>query len=180
MIVLISGGAKSGKSHYAQDLAVQLSGGGKRYYIATMIAADAEDKERIRKHILDRDGMGFETVECGRRILSCLDRVDVFGSFLLDSTTALLMNELFDPTDWHLDEARGIECGDELVTFAKRVSNIVIVSDYLYSDAARYDEITETYRKCLAAIDRKLAAIADCVLEMSAGNWIVHKGELPK
>ena len=55
--------------------------------------------------------------------------------------------------------------------------NLVLVSDYIYSDAIRYDETTETYRRLLASIDRKLAAVSDVVLELSAGNRIVHKGE---
>lgn len=177
MIVFITGGAKNGKSSYAQDLAVQLAKGADHYYIATMIPVDDEDRERIRRHIADRDGMGFETVECGRDILSCLPKVNRNGSFLLDSATALLMNELFVPPDWQMDIQAGEKCGDDMVTFAKSVKNIVIVSDYIYSDAARYDEITETYRRCLAAIDRKLAAVSDVVLELSAGNLIYHKGE---
>ena len=37
MTIFLSGGAKCGKSHYAQDLAVRLSDGEKRYYVATMI-----------------------------------------------------------------------------------------------------------------------------------------------
>ena len=177
MIVFITGGAKNGKSSYAQELAVQLAAGGRHYYIATMIPVDEEDRERIRRHIADRDGMGFETVECGRDILSCLDRVDRHGSFLLDSATALLMNELFLPPDWQMDVAAGERCGDDIVTFAGSVDNIVIVSDYIYSDAIRYDETTETYRRLLAAIDRKIAAVSDVVVELSAGNRIVHKGE---
>ena len=63
MIVFITGGAKNGKSSYAQELAVRLAAGGKHYYIATMIPVDEEDRERIRRHIADREGMGFETVE---------------------------------------------------------------------------------------------------------------------
>ena len=177
MIVFITGGAKNGKSSYAQELAVQLAAGGRHYYIATMIPVDEEDRARIRRHIADRDGMGFETVECGRDFLSCLDRVDRHGSFLLDSATALLMNELFLPPDWQMDVAAGERCGDDIVTFAQNVDNIVIVSDYIYSDAIRYDETTETYRRLLASIDRKLAAVSDVVLELSAGNRIVHKGE---
>ena len=98
MKVLISGGAKNGKSSYAQDLAVALSKGGTHYYVATMIPADDEDRERIRLHLLDREGMGFETVECGRDILKCLELADPSGTFLLDSATALLLNALFpDP-----------------------------------------------------------------------------------
>lgn len=180
MIVFITGGAKNGKSSLAQDLAVALAKGGTHYYIATMIPSDDEDLERIRRHRDDRAGMGFETVECGKNILSCLDQVDKSGAFLLDSATALLLNELFpDPTSCDMDVDSAYCCGDELVTFAKSVENIVIVSDYIYSDAERYDEVTETYRKCLATIDRKLAAISDTVLEVSAGNIYVHKGALP-
>ncbi len=177
MIVFITGGAKNGKSSLAQDLAVALAQGGVHYYIATMIPSDEEDLERIRRHQDDRAGMGFETIECGRNILSCLDHADKTGSFLLDSATALLLNELFpDPTSCRMDVASACRCGDELAEFAQSVANIVIVSDYIYSDAERYDEVTETYRRCLASIDRKLAAIADTVLEVSAGNIFVHKG----
>lgn len=179
MKVLISGGAKNGKSSYAQDLAVTLSGGGKHYYVATMIPADDEDRERIRLHLLDREGMGFETIECGRDILKCLDLADPEGTFLLDSATALLLNELFpDPTSCEMDVEAAYRCAGELVEFCAKVRNAVIVSDYIYSDAARYDEITETYRKCLARIDRMLAQACDAVVEFSCGNVIVHKGVL--
>ena len=180
MKAFISGGAKNGKTTLGQDLAVYLAAGEKHYYVATMISADAEDDERIRRHIADRDGLGFETVEQGKHILECLQKCDPNASFLLDSTTALLMNELFLPPDWHLDETAGERCGDEVAAFAQAVKNIVIVSDYIYSDAQRYDSVTETYRKGLASIDRKLAAVSDVVLEMEAGNLIVHKGVLPQ
>ena len=179
MKVLVSGGAKNGKSSYAQDLAVALSQGGKHYYVATMIPADDEDRERIRLHLLDRAGMGFETVECGRDILKCLDMADPEGTFLLDSATALLLNELFpDPMSCEMDVQAACRCAEDLVEFARGVKNAVIVSDYIYSDAARYDEVTETYRKCLARIDRMLAKECDVVLEFACGNCIVHKGVL--
>lgn len=181
MIIFISGGAKNGKTTLGQDLTVKLSGGDTHYYVATMIPADEEDRDRIRRHIEDRDGMGFETIEVGRNILSCLETVDCAGSFLLDSVTALLLNELFpDPLSPEMDVAAAETCGDDLVTFAKSVRNAVFISDYIYSDVQRYDEITETYRRCLASIDRKLAAISDTVIEVSAGTIFVHKGELPE
>ena len=181
MIVFITGGAKNGKSSLAQDLAVCLSRGGKHYYIATMIPSDEEDRERIRRHVADRAGMGFETVECGREILSCLDRADPSGSFLLDSITALYLNELFpDPTSCEMDNTAADRCEEALVKLCRGVSNIVLVSDYIYSDAARYDSVTETYRRGLAQLDRRMAAISDTVLEVCGGNIVVHKGEMPK
>ena len=59
MTYFLSGGAKSGKSSLAQDLTVSLAAGGKRYYVATLIPGGAEDDDRIRRHLADRDGMGF-------------------------------------------------------------------------------------------------------------------------
>ena len=180
MTVFVSGGAKNGKSSFAQELAVKLANGKKHYYVATMIPADAEDRERIRKHLDDRAGMGFETIECGRNILSCLDKAEKDATFLLDSVTALLMNELFpDPTCGEVDTDAACRCAEELVTFAQSVGNAVFVSDFIYSDAACYDESTEIYRACLAAIDQRLVAVCDTVVEAAAGNFTVHKGEAP-
>lgn len=179
MTVFISGGAKNGKSTLAQELTIALSKGGKHYYLATMIPTDWEDHERIRRHIADRDGMGFETIECGRNILSCLDAVDQNSTFLIDSATALLQNAIFPvENNYEMDLKAAEACAEDLVTFVKTVRNAVIVSDYIYSDAQRYDKSTETYRKYLADIDRRLAQICDTVIEVSAGIHIVHKGEI--
>ena len=198
MIIFISGGAKNGKTTLGQDLAVKLAGGAcacgrggtvedravtevaPHYYVATMIPADGEDRERIRLHIEDREGMGFETIEVGRNILSCLDGADCNGTFLLDSVTALILNELFpDPLSCDMNVAAAEKCAEDVAAFATSVKNAVIISDYIYSDAARYDEVTEVYRRCLANVDRKVAAISDVVIEVSAGNYIIHKGEMP-
>ena len=178
MIVFVSGGAKNGKSGFAQELAVKLARGGKRYYVATMIPVDLEDRERIRRHVADRDGLGFETIECGGDILSCLD-YDTNGSFLLDSVTALLQNVMFPrEKNYEMDLQAAEKCGEDVAQFAKRVANAVIVSDYIYSDAQRYDASTECYRRCLANMDRLLARVSDTVIEVSAGQLIFHKGGL--
>ena len=139
-----------------------------------------EDIVRIGRHVADREGMDFETIECGRDILSCLDAPDKRGTFLLDSATTLLLNELFpDPMSNKMDKCGAHRCADELERFLKLVGNGAIVSDYIYSDAARYDETTEIYRRGLAEIDRRLASVCNTVLEVSCGNVIVHKGEMP-
>ena len=95
MTCFISGGAKSGKSALAQDLAVALAKGGRHYYVATMISTGSEDDDRIRQHVAQRDGMGFETVECFHDILDCLQFADKDGVFLVDSVTSLIQNSLF-------------------------------------------------------------------------------------
>lgn len=179
MTYFISGGAKNGKSTLAQDLAVALAKGGKQYYMATMISTGEEDDERIRRHIADRDGMGFETVECFRNIMDCLKTVDQDGVFLVDSVTALIQNSLFPiEKNYEMDLEAADRCADELIRFAKTVRHAVIVSDYIYSDAERYSESTEMYRKCLADIDRRLATVCDTVIEVSAGQLTIYKGDL--
>ena len=179
MTCFISGGAKNGKSTLAQDLAVALAKNGKRYYVATLLSSGSEDDERIKKHIADRAGMGFETVECFRNIMDCLHTVDTDAVFLVDGVTALIQNALFPARkNYEMDLTAASRCADELVSFAGAVRHVVFVSDYIYSDAERYSATTEMYRKCLAEIDRRLALVCDTVIEVSAGHPIIHKGEL--
>lgn len=178
MTYFLSGGAKSGKSSLSQDLAVALRG--KRYYVATLIPDGAEDQERIRRHLADRDGLGFETVECFTNILHCLDVADPEGVFLVDSVTSLMQNALFPAEkNYAMDVAAAKECTDALIEFSRRVRHAVFVSDNIYSEAQHYDDGTEQYRRCLAEADRRLAAACDTVVEVVAGQTLIYKGELP-
>lgn len=180
MTFLISGGAKNGKSTLAQELAVKLASGGKHYYVATMIPVDEEDEDRIRRHIADREGLGFETLECGRDILSCLKEADKNGTFLVDSATALLQNAMFPLENNYALDLNGAErCADDLVAFVRQVGHAVVVSDFIYSDVLAYDETTQIYCRFLAQLDRRLAQVCDTVVEVCAGQYVVHKGGLP-
>ena len=175
MKIFISGGCKSGKSYYAQCLAKK----GKRqasplYYIATMKGVDQEDENRITKHKKDRDGWGFTTIEQFRDIEDILHKCDHNGSFLLDSLTALLSNEMF-PTKDIINENAHEQIADGLIKIMKQLQHVVIVSDYIYSDAALYESLTEKYRKSLAALDSLAAKNCDVVLEVMYAQVIVHK-----
>ena len=168
MNIFISGGCKNGKSYYAQHLAKQQASGGKPlYYIATMRPADEEDQARIRRHRNEREGWGFETIEQSGNI--CGMEADFSGSFLLDSVTALLSNEMFR-SDGSVDRTAHLRIAGELAQLAEKSGNIVFVSDYIYSDAVKYDELTELYRKGLAWIDRTLAEKCAVVIEVSYGS----------
>lgn len=179
MIILFSGGSKSGKSELAEDAAVRLAGdGGRLYYIATMIPRDDEDLQRIRRHRGARAGKGFITVECGGDINKLADDADPEGTYLLDSVTALLESVAFDDEYKYRDSA-----ADEITSSLKRLSravkDLVLVSDNIFSDGGPYDTETEKYRKGLAACDRSLAKICDTVCEVTCGVPILFKGELP-
>lgn len=178
MTVFISGGSKNGKSAFAQRLALKLSGGENLYYIATMIPSDGEDRERIARHVAERWGLGFETVERGRDILGCLENMGPEATVLLDSVTALLSNEMFPPGA-PPDSASPGRVAAELTKLLPSVKQAIFVSDYIYSDAYLYDGYTELFRRGLADIDRTLAARCDAVVEACAGCFTIHKGVLP-
>ena len=217
MKAYISGGAKNGKSTLAQTLAVlcakyeEVSTGadgepiGKfqrekelpLYYIATMIPTDEEDRMRIARHMRDRAGLGFITVERAEDINGIIERegddclhtvsptpreeicCSAQGVFLLDSVTALLANKMFPPDaegDFWFNPNAAEEVAADLKAFIAQVDNAVFVSDYIYADpltksgASRYGEdYTGTYMRGLAYIDRTVAALCDEVYEVSAG-----------
>ena len=175
MKIFISGGCKNGKSYYAQRLA-KAQQTGPLYYVATMKPADSEDDDRIIRHKEERGGWGFTTVEQPVDIENILKKCCRCGSFLLDSLTALLANEMFPPPDWKINEdaAKKIICGLSQIT--NNIGNIVIVSDYIYSDACIYDEFTEKYRRALAKTDRAAAEACDVVLEVAYTSVTIHKG----
>ena len=187
MKIFISGGCKNGKSHYAQRYARCLAKDrqpGSLYYIATMKPVDPEDDERILRHRREREGWGFTTIEQPFDIEEILDKCDHDGVFLLDSLTALLANEMFSPpgepggvAGGRVNEYAANKITDALLRITNNIKNIVIVSDYIYSDAILYDTLTEKYRKSLAEIDRTAAANCDVVLEAAYRNVIVHKGK---
>ena len=179
MTALIVGGSKSGKSSLAQEIAVSLAGSGPLYYLATMVPRDGEDRARIARHLEDRAGLGFVTVEQGKNLPGCLARVSREGTFLLDSVTALLTNEFFPPErDYAPDDHAGQRVGDDILSLARQVRHLVVVADDLFRDAARYDGTTESYRQALGGILCRLAEEAELVVEMTMGNPVVHKGVL--
>ena len=179
MTVLILGGVRSGKSGLGQQTALKLSSG-THYYIATMIPTDADDRDRIRLHLLDREGMGFQTIEQGREVQCCLSQIAPGSTVLLDSITSLFMNELFTPENNYIpDETAADRVLQGLKQLISGAENVVFVSDYLFSDAMRYDSSTEAFRSGLGLIHKGLAAVCDTVVEVASGQIILHKGVLP-
>ncbi len=174
MNVFISGGAKNGKSSYAQDLAVQMAKE-KRcplYYIATMIPHDDEDRARIDRHRKDRQGLGFRTIECGKNIEREIEGRE--GVFLIDSVTALLSNEMFR-SDGTVDNEASIRIAERLKSLCKTHDGLIFVSDFIYSDGVEYDELTDAYIQGLAIIDRALAKECGKVIEMIHGFPVDYK-----
>ena len=177
MIALVVGGAKSGKSMFAQDLAKSLeSKNGKLHYVATMNPYDLEDLKRIENHLREREGYGFNTIEETldmKKVSKVIGQEDVI---LIDSITSLVTNSMFKGKDFVKEVNEDIVNG--ILEIINSSNNVVIVSDYLFSDSIQYDCYTESFRKELGIINRKLANISDTVVECSHGNIIYHKGKV--
>ena len=89
-ITYVTGGARSGKSSFAENLVT--SSGKRKVYIATAIAFDEEMKARIAKHQKDR-GENWETIEGYRGLVKVLKERDLKGSIiLLDCLTNMVTN----------------------------------------------------------------------------------------
>ena len=87
-IALVLGGARSGKSRYAETL-VEAMGGG--VYLATAAALDAEMAERIRRH-RERRGKSWTTLEEPLEIARALTAVAADRPVLVDCLTLWLSN----------------------------------------------------------------------------------------
>ena len=180
MTIFISGGCKNGKSTIAEDCCIKLANGGPLYYIATMVPYDDEDRERIKRHVKSREGKNFITLEQPRDLLKCLKNSDPEnGTYLLDSVTALLVNEMYSPESTEADHEAGKRTAKALAAFAKKVKNAVFVSDYIYSETPAYSEYTEEYMKALALCDSTLAKKCNAVAEICGAIPTMYKGELP-
>jgi len=164
MKILLIGGSKSGKSMMAQELCRSLSGGKDMIYWATMEPCDSEDLRHIEIHRSEREGWGFETLECAKNLDAA--RFSANATILFDSATALLTNEMFGK---EMDPNAAEKSAGELLRLGDRCKNIVTVADEIFRDGKQYDEWTERFQKGLAAICRTLAADYDVVIEVIAG-----------
>ncbi|MFT7060637.1 MAG: adenosylcobinamide kinase/adenosylcobinamide-phosphate guanylyltransferase, partial [Pseudorhodobacter sp.] len=95
-LTVVTGGAKSGKSRFAEGLAT--ASGRPRVYIATAEAWDDEMRSRIAAHLKDR-GTGWQTVEAPRDVAGALALVGPKAVVLLDCATLWLTNHMLADAD---------------------------------------------------------------------------------
>ena len=176
MRILLIGGGKSGKSTLAQRLAAALSGDAPRYYWATMTPRDNEDIQRIRRHIADREGWGFATIERSTCLTDALPRVDPGGAVLLDSVTAALSEAMFGRS---FDPLAAEKVTAELLAVSRWSAHFVCTCDDIWRGGEDYAGWTEIYVRGLASVCRRLAAEFDVVCDMAAGVPHVWKGAWP-
>ena len=170
MLVLITGGASSGKSAWAEALLETFPG--RKIYLATMLPADAESRKRIARHRESRAGKGFETVECYKDLARC--SVCAGAGVLLEDLPNLLANECFSPG------GRGAEAVREgLEALQEKCGTLIVVTGEVFSGGSGCVEETLSWLRELAALGRELAARADVVIETVCGLPNILKGRLP-
>ncbi len=98
MLTYISGGQRSGKSRYAQDLALQLSPN--PVYLATSRAWDDDHRQRIARHVADRDAR-WTTLEEEKYP----SRLDLSGRTVVLDCVTLWLTNFFADAEYDVDAA---------------------------------------------------------------------------
>ena len=169
---LVTGGAASGKSEYAEQLITEAARRNKEplIYLATMRPEGKEAEKRIAKHRRNRQERGFRTVEKAFD-LGSLDGLEG-TAVLLEDMGNLLGNEMF------FEEGKGARAvRDGIRHLMQQAGDLVIVTNEIFSDGISYQEEMLTYMKELAAINCTLAEEADLVAEVVCGIPRIRKGQ---
>ena len=173
MFIFIAGMTRSGKSAYAELRASELGRNIPKIYIATAEIHD-DDSEMLRRvelHQARRRGMGFTTIE-RYRDLGGLELPED-ACVMIESLTVWTANEMF--RDGNVNHNAGEKIYSDFMNIYRRVKDIVLVSDDVFSDGVKYDALTEEYMRILGSLHVRLAAVADEVIEVAAGLPIRYK-----
>ncbi|MBE6039248.1 MAG: adenosylcobinamide kinase/adenosylcobinamide-phosphate guanylyltransferase [Anaerofustis stercorihominis] len=178
MLIFVLGGVKCGKSMLSQCASKHLheKRGGNLYYVATMVPHDDEDRKRVDRHLKDRENWGFETVEEPCYFPQIRDRFTKDDVLLIDSMTAYVQNIMFGDDDI----VNGIKMDDiarHVIELSEVSGDVVVVSDYIFSDAIIYETLTERYREWLGRVHIDIARAADVVIECAYSNPKIIKCE---
>lgn len=176
MFIVIIGGSGSGKSVYAENLAVTL-GKKNKYYLATMEVFGEEGKRRVEKHRKAREGKGFITLEQKRDIAKVTGKIRETDSLcLLECMSNLAANEMFQGENV-CSEKRVVEkILSDVDKLRNKTEHLIIVTNNIFEDGNIYDEVTTAYNRALGEINREITKMADTVVEVVVGIPIVWKG----
>ncbi len=182
MIILISGGSGSGKSAYAEKLAVSLAAGkpgAVLYYVATMQIYGEEGRNKVERHRSLRAGKGFVTIEQPANIQEAPINRKAGGTvILLECMSNLAANEMFFANEAKdADEVACKICTD-ILALAQKAEDMILVTNNVFEDGIAYEAATQSYMEALGRINTRLAALADVVTEVVAGIPVPVKGEL--
>lgn len=173
-LTLILGGARSGKSSYAEQLAAQC--GTRVVYVATAQAWDEEMVLRISNHQAQR-ALHWITVEAPLRVGEILAAAETAAGdwevVLVDCLTLLASNVILslpEPVETPAAEAAlRVEVDALLAAYAASRASWILVSNEVGLGIVPAYPLGRVYRDALGRANQQLAAVADEVLFMVAG-----------
>lgn len=208
MMVLVIGGSGSGKSEYAEkmvdsllreneendtaamsetqenlmeSIADDMTENRKKYYLATMQVFDEEGRKKVERHRNLRSGKGFFTIEQPTDIHRALAKMDIGERIvLLECISNLAANEMFVGAEEKLETEVSEKMIREIELLRNGTAHLVIVSNNVFEDGISYDESTMAYIRVMGYVNRKLAEMADRVVEVVVGIPIVIKERKPE
>jgi adenosylcobinamide kinase/adenosylcobinamide-phosphate guanylyltransferase len=179
--VLILGGARSGKSSYAESLATRIAHGRTVVYLATAEPGDDELRARIAAHRAGRPS-GWLTIEAPRDPAGALlagQALSTASVVLVDCATVLVSNLLLaeHPSEHGAAEVdmgaaeRRVRAAIESLLGAYRTgsASLIVVSNEVGMGVVPPYPLGRAYRDMLGRVNARLAAEADTVLLMVAG-----------
>ena len=170
--VLVLGGARSGKTAFAEQLAIR--SGSRPAYLATAEALDSEMRDRVASHQAGRAGQ-FATIEeplaLSDALLKASTRHDVI---LVDCLTLWITNLLMA----NKDVAGAVsQLGATLVEL--KTAKVILVSNEVGLGIVPDNAMARTFRDLAGAAHQRLAEICDDAYFIVAGLPITLKGEAP-
>lgn len=172
-ITLLLGGARSGKSRYAQQLGERAS---HVVFIATAeVRNDGEMRDKIKRHQADRPSHWKtieETVELGCAIRSVAPETDLILVDCLTLFAANLLERFGEEASVHHPEVDAL-CG----ALASAPCSIALVSNEVGHGVVPEYALGRRFRDLTGEINQRVAAQAENVLFLIAGLPLVLKGE---
>jgi adenosylcobinamide kinase/adenosylcobinamide-phosphate guanylyltransferase len=175
-LILVTGGARAGKSTFAGQLAHQLGGDRDVCFVATAEPGDDEMRVRITAHRAARPP-GWRTIEAARHLGSALAGAPAVRVALIDCLTLLVSNVLLAQPDaadpWPAVEAEL----NALIRFAAQPDvTMVVVSNEVGLGIVPENRLARAYRDLLGRANQRLAAAAAEVYLVVSGIPLEIKG----
>jgi adenosylcobinamide kinase/adenosylcobinamide-phosphate guanylyltransferase len=166
--VLVLGGARSGKSAFAERLVAQT--GLSRHYLATGRAWDEEMRERIARHQADR-GEGWQTHEEPVDLVSRLETLDDAANVILVDCLTLWVTNLM------MEERVMAEEFARLTAFVPRArAKLVLVSNEVGLGIVPENRMARDFRDHSGRLHQAIAQSAAEVYFIAAGLPLKMKG----
>jgi len=167
MLILVTGGSRSGKSRFAQGMAQQRRG--PHAYVATAQALDEEMNARIEAHRRVRPA-GWTLVEEPVRVPEAV--AGALGSartVLLDCVTLWMSNLIL--ADEGFDESRAEACAEKLVAAARKAADavVIVVTNEVGSGVVPETVLGRRFRDCAGRANEVIARGADEVYLLVSG-----------